>query len=149
MKLEHPILHRSKLPSFSRLMIEDLMRERSNSCWEMCVGTSVINQHMQKKKERERETGALSILFFPNLYLSSVQFSHSVVSDSVTPKTAVCQDSLSITSSRSLLKFMSIKSVMPSNHLYLLYIIFAKFNQFISTLHYLCIWNLFLITLTS
>ena len=31
MKLEHPILHRSKLPSFSRLMIEDLMRERSNS----------------------------------------------------------------------------------------------------------------------
>ena len=55
MKLEHPILHRSKLPSFSRLMIEDLMRERSNSCWEMCVGTSVINQHMQKKKKRKRK----------------------------------------------------------------------------------------------
>ena len=34
-----------------------------------------------------------------------------------TPWTAVHQASLSITSSRSLLKFMSIKSVMPSNHL--------------------------------
>ena len=49
-----------------------------------------------------------------------VQFSHSVVSDScVTPWTAACQASLSITNSRSLLKLMSIKSVMPSNHLIL------------------------------
>ena len=40
----------------------------------------------------------------------SVQFSRSVVSDSVTPWTAACQVSLSITYSRSL-------SVMPSNHL--------------------------------
>ena len=48
---------------------------------------------------------------------SSVQFSCSVVSDSVTPRTAACQASLSITNSRSLLKLMSIESVMPSNHL--------------------------------
>ena len=34
-----------------------------------------------------------------------------------TPWTAACQASLSITNSRSLLKFMSIESVMPSNHL--------------------------------
>ena len=34
----------------------------------------------------------------------------------VTPWTAACQASLSITNSRSLLKLMSIKSVMPSNH---------------------------------
>ena len=33
------------------------------------------------------------------------------------PWTAACQDSLSITKSWSLLKHMSIKSVMPSNHL--------------------------------
>ena len=39
------------------------------------------------------------------------------MSDSVTPWTAACQASLSITSSRSLLKLMSIKLVMPSNHL--------------------------------
>ena len=37
----------------------------------------------------------------------------------VTPWTAVCQASLSITNSQSLLKLMSIKSVMPSNHLIL------------------------------
>ena len=37
----------------------------------------------------------------------------------VTPWTAACQTSLSITNSRSLLKLMSIESVMPSNHLIL------------------------------
>ena len=36
-----------------------------------------------------------------------------------TPWTAVCQASLSITTSQSLPKLMSIKSVMPSNHLIL------------------------------
>ena len=37
----------------------------------------------------------------------------------VTPWTAACQASLSITSSQSLPKLMSIESVMPSNHLIL------------------------------
>ena len=37
----------------------------------------------------------------------------------MTPWTAACQASLSITNSRSLLKPMSIESVMPSNHLIL------------------------------
>ena len=50
---------------------------------------------------------------------SSVQFCLSVVSDSVTPWTAAHQASLSITSSCSLTKLMSIESVMPSNHLIL------------------------------
>ena len=45
------------------------------------------------------------------------QFSHSVVSNSVTPWTVAHQASLSITSSQSLLKLMSIESVIPSNHL--------------------------------
>ena len=44
-------------------------------------------------------------------------FSHSVVSDSVTPWTAARQASLSFTISWSLLKLMSIESMMPSNHL--------------------------------
>ena len=52
---------------------------------------------------------------------SSVQFSRSVMSDSATPWTAACQASLSITNSWSLLKLMSIESVMPSNHLILCY----------------------------
>ena len=53
------------------------------------------------------------------MHKSSVQFSCSLVSDSVNPWTAVRQASLSITNSQSLLKLMSIKSVMPSNHLVL------------------------------
>ena len=47
------------------------------------------------------------------------QFSCSVVSDSATLWTAARQASLSITNSWSLLKFMSIALVMPSNHLIL------------------------------
>ena len=52
-------------------------------------------------------------------YSSSAEFSRSVVSDSATPWTAAFQAFLSITNSWSLLKLMSIKSVMPSNHLIL------------------------------
>ena len=43
----------------------------------------------------------------------SIQFSHSVVSNSLQAR----QVSLSITNSQSLLKLLSIKLVMPSNHL--------------------------------
>ena len=46
---------------------------------------------------------------------SSVQFSHSVQFE--TPWTAARQATLSITNSQSLLKLMSVESVMPSNHL--------------------------------
>ena len=51
--------------------------------------------------------------------LQSVQFSHSVVSDSATPFNVARQASLSITNSWSLLKLMSIESMMPFNHLIL------------------------------
>ena len=47
---------------------------------------------------------------------SSAQFSCSVMSDSVTPWITARQTSLSISNSQSLLKLMSLKSVMPSNH---------------------------------
>ena len=50
-----------------------------------------------------------------DLTSNSVQFSHS----GATPWTAVCQASPSITNSQSLLKLMSITSVMPSKHLIL------------------------------
>ena len=57
------------------------------------------------------------------IYIVSVQFSsvHSLsrVRLFVTPRTPARQASLSITNSRSLPKPMSIKSVMPSNHLIL------------------------------
>ena len=59
--------------------------------------------------------------------LMIVQFSHSVLSDTLSPHELqwhqfmglVDWDSLSITNSWSLLKLMSIKSVMPSSHLIL------------------------------
>ena len=54
-----------------------------------------------------------------NITISSVVQSLSRVSDSVTPRTATRQASLSTTNSRSFLKLMSIQSVMPSNHLIL------------------------------
>ena len=50
---------------------------------------------------------------------SSVQFSHSVMSDSAIPWIAAKQASLSITIFLRLPKLISIKSVMPSNHLIL------------------------------
>ena len=51
--------------------------------------------------------------------IRSDQVSCSVVSDSAIPWTAAHQASQSITNSQSLLKFMSIETVMPSNHLIL------------------------------
>ena len=50
-------------------------------------------------------------------YFSSVQFSRLRLF--VTPWTVARQASLSITNSQSLLKLMSVESVMPSNHLIL------------------------------
>ena len=71
-------------------------------------------------------TLALQVIFYFNFFLaisypfqfSSVQWlSHVRLFG--TPWTATCQASMSITTSRGLLKLMSIESVMPSNHLIL------------------------------
>ena len=56
------------------------------------------------------------LVFKNQKIFSSVQFSCSVMSDSVTPWIAACHTSLSITNSWSLLKLMFIESVMSSNH---------------------------------
>ena len=53
-----------------------------------------------------------------SVQVSSVQ-SLNCVSLFATPRTAECQVYMSITISQSLLKFMSIESVMPSSHLIL------------------------------
>ena len=57
-------------------------------------------------------------MLYEAIYICSVQ-SLSRVRLFATPSTAAHQASLSITNSRSLLKLMSIESVMPSNHLIL------------------------------
>ena len=57
--------------------------------------------------------------YYTLLPINSVQFSHSVMSDSAIPWTSAHQASLSINNSQSLLKLMYIESVIPSNHLIL------------------------------
>ena len=83
--------------------------------------------------ERKADMKALSkcaafvcLSFHTNIggaFCGSAQFSSvqllSCVQLFVTPWTAACQASLSITNSQSLLKFMSFESVMQSNHLIL------------------------------
>ena len=61
---------------------------------------------------------SLGLIHFAQLKLCSVQ-SLSHVRFFATPWTAAHQASLSIANSQSLLKLMSIESVMPSNHLIL------------------------------
>ena len=58
-------------------------------------------------------------VFILPLRISSVQFSRSVMFNSATPWIAARQATLSITNSWSLVKLMSIESVMPSSHLIL------------------------------
>ena len=68
----------------------------------------------------------------PEFYIY-ILLSHSVMSDSVTPWTAACQPSLSITKSQSLLKLMSIESAMSSNHLILCHPLLLLPSIFLST----------------
>ena len=64
-------------------------------------------------------------LWASHVALSSLQFSHSVLSHSLRqiPWTAAHHAFVSITNSWSLLKHMSIESVMPSNHLILCHLL--------------------------
>ena len=63
------------------------------------------------------------IILYKQIEILSCSVQFNAVTQScptlVTPWTAACQASLSITNSWSLLKLMSIESVMPSNHLIL------------------------------
>ena len=65
-----------------------------------------------------------AIIIAKELTLCCVAHSLSCVQLFVTPWTAACQASLSFTTSQSLLKLISIKSVMPSNHLILCHPLF-------------------------
>ena len=71
-------------------------------------------QAIKEENERKRADSKQAIYTF-----SSVQFSHSVMSDSATPCITAPQASLSITNSRSSLKLLCIESVMPFSHLIL------------------------------
>ena len=74
-----------------------------------------LAESSRKRLKKSQSPGTIKYL---GIELSSVQ-SLSHVRLFATPWTAACQASLSITNSWSLLKFVSIESVMPSNHLIL------------------------------
>ena len=84
------------------LSLTDLKSSRTDTLWSQWKCESLLHKW-------------LSVYVVGILLL----FRRSVVSDSVTTWTAACHTSLSITISWSWLKFMSIESVMPSNHLIL------------------------------
>ena len=109
-----------------KILKEMEYRTTSPVSWEIC--TQVKKQQLEL--DIEQQTGSklgkehIKAVYWHLAYLtymrSSVQFSS--VSQScltATPWTAACQASLSITNSQSLLKLMSIESVMTSNHLIL------------------------------
>ena len=89
-----------------------------------CIGSwkvRSINQgklEMVKPEMARLNTDILGISELKQTGISSVQ-KHSHIPLFATPWTVACQASLSITNSRSLLKLMSIASVMSSNHLIL------------------------------
>ena len=86
---------------------------------------------MENSVEIPWETGNSTKLLWHKCILNSVQFSSVQLLSSVwlfaTPWIAAHQASLSITNPRSLLKLMSIESVMPSSHLILCRPLFLLF----------------------
>ena len=82
--------------------------------------TILLSKDSNQQSERETHRMAENICKIASgrkAMTNLVQFSCSVVSNSVSPWTAARQASVSITNSQSLLKLMSIESVKPSNHL--------------------------------
>ena len=101
---------------------------RAKSCllrltWKMEMTVSRLECHIWGEVTAHDFKGqdtrkAACLIAGVQIQFSSVQ-SLSCVWLFVTPWTAACQASLSITNSQSSLKLMSIKSVMPSSHLIL------------------------------
>ena len=92
--------------------------EMENQCI-MTEGGSVVAWGREEGTAKDmRELIGVMDRFFNLIQFSSIQ-SLNHVQLFVTPWTAARQASLSITNSWSLLKLMSIESVMPSNHLIL------------------------------
>ena len=99
------------------------------SCGKGPSGESWLTFWERHKRRKEFLRELSSVLIFntqaikgmlrKNIKNHSVQFSRSVLSDSLQPHESALQTSLSITNSRSLLRLISIESVMPSSHLIL------------------------------
>ena len=104
---------------------EVIIRKILNSHLEKTITLSQLKKKKKKKKrwgggedgEREEQERTVKQLI-SSVHFSSVQLL-SRVQLLATPSIAACQASLSITISRSSLKFTSIESVMPSSHIIL------------------------------
>ena len=90
---------------------------RTHCHWDRCTHRYVCT-HSNSYTQPEKPQNIYHCCLTGRIISSSVQFSHSVVPDSLWPQ-AARQAFLSITNSRNLLKPMSIESVMPSSHLIL------------------------------
>ena len=118
------------------------------------IGHTIRSSHSNIFVVIKNNTKCFTFILFVKIFLiwsfSSVQlFSHVWLF--ATPWTASHQASLSITNSQRLLKHMSIKSVMPSNHIILyhpllllpsifpsirvFWVFFFIFSQWVSSLH--------------
>ena len=74
-------------------------------------------KNCQKKKKKNCHTCGTAEIAPLKASVTSMKFSSVASNSFVTPWTAACQASLSITNSQSLHKLISIEWVMPSNHL--------------------------------
>ena len=90
--------------------------EPRSVCVCLCVYTYQFNSVTQLCPSLVTQCVCVCVCVCVNI---PVWFSRLVMSDSATPWTAARQASLSITNSWSLLRLISIKLVMPSNHLIL------------------------------
>ena len=98
-------------------MLWNLQRATTRESMHLNETSCLMQRRSCVPQLRPHSTKYINKYFFKNhLQFSSIQ-SLSHVRLFATPWTAARQDSLSITNSQSLLKLMSIESVMPSNHL--------------------------------
>ena len=90
-------------------------------CLRIVPNSTMTHQQILSALPRSSFTLLPSVLCWSELLLSHFSSVESLsrVQLFVTPWTAACQASLSITNSQSLLKLMCIESMMPSNHLIL------------------------------
>ena len=103
------LLEKYNLPKVNQEQIQSLNRTIRS----MEIKTVIKNLPTRKLQGPDSFTGEFYQKFLPSIQsLSRVRLF-------ATPWTAACQASLSFTISHSLLKLMSIESVMPSNHLIL------------------------------
>ena len=109
-----------KLKSFCTAKETISKVKRQPSDWDKITANKATDKGLISKIYKQLlQLNCICFKSVSNITISSVQFSHSVMSDSETPWTAAYQASLSNINSQSPPKTMSIDSMMPSNHLIL------------------------------